>query len=122
MVLGVHTWVAGEIVSVEAIDAIQAARDLAAFVAALQQVDPEGAPPGRGISLAERGQGVRYWLARFEGKSQGRPNEKPGLEAHRSITAYPSAFSQTSPVPDQPTVRSAPDETSKEQFHASRSG
>ncbi len=63
----VHTWVEGETVPVEGIDAIQAARDLAAFVAALQHVDPSGAPPGRGISLAERDRSFRYWLARFDG-------------------------------------------------------
>jgi aminoglycoside phosphotransferase (APT) family kinase protein len=62
----VHTWVEGSTAAVEAIDAIQAARDLAAFVAALQQVDPAGAPPGRGIPLAERDEEIRYWLARFD--------------------------------------------------------
>ena len=41
----VYRWVEGETAPVEEIDAIQAARDLAAFVAALQQVDPTGAPP-----------------------------------------------------------------------------
>ncbi len=61
----VHTWVEGESVPVSEIDAIQAARDLAAFVAALQQVDPAGAPPGRGIPLAERDVEMRYWFARF---------------------------------------------------------
>jgi len=63
----VHTWVAGESVPVDEIDAIQAARDLAAFVAALQDVDPAGAPPGRGIPLAERDPEIRHWLARFDG-------------------------------------------------------
>jgi aminoglycoside phosphotransferase (APT) family kinase protein len=63
----VHTWVEGATVPVEEIDAIRAARDLAAFVAALQRVDPAGGPPGRGIPLAERDEGFRYWLARFDG-------------------------------------------------------
>lgn len=63
----IHTWVEGESVPVEDIDAIQAARDLAALVGALQGVDPAGAPLGRGIPLAERDEGTRYWLARFEG-------------------------------------------------------
>jgi aminoglycoside phosphotransferase (APT) family kinase protein len=63
----VHSWVEGATVPVEGVDAIQAARDLAAFVAALQQVDPTGAPPGRGIPLAERDAEVRYWLPRFDG-------------------------------------------------------
>lgn len=52
---------------VEQIDPIQAARDLAALVAALQRIDPAGAPPGRGIPLAERDESFRYWLARFKG-------------------------------------------------------
>jgi aminoglycoside phosphotransferase (APT) family kinase protein len=62
----VHTWVAGETVPVSEIDPIQAARDLAAFVAALQLVPPAGAPRGRGIPLAERDPEVRYWLERFD--------------------------------------------------------
>jgi aminoglycoside phosphotransferase (APT) family kinase protein len=63
----IHRWVAGETVPIEEIDAIQAARDLAALVAALQQVSPAGAPPGRGMPLAERDKEIRYWLSRFEG-------------------------------------------------------
>jgi aminoglycoside phosphotransferase (APT) family kinase protein len=63
----VHTWVEGSTAPVEEIDAIQAARDLAAFVAALQRVDPAGAPRGRGVPLAERDQATRSWLARFGG-------------------------------------------------------
>jgi aminoglycoside phosphotransferase (APT) family kinase protein len=63
----VHTWVDGLTVPVEAIDPIQAARDLAAFVSALQRVDPAGAPPGRGVPLAARDEEIRYWLPRFDG-------------------------------------------------------
>ncbi|MGH3071062.1 MAG: aminoglycoside phosphotransferase family protein [Gaiellaceae bacterium] len=63
----VHTWVEGETVPVEEIDAIQAARDLAALVGALQQVSPTGAPQGRGIPLAERDEEIRHWLATFDG-------------------------------------------------------
>ena len=63
----VYTWVEGETAFVEEIDTIQAARDLAAFVAALRQVDPAGAPRGRGIPLAERDEEIQYWLARFDG-------------------------------------------------------
>jgi aminoglycoside phosphotransferase (APT) family kinase protein len=63
----IHTWVEGETVPVEEIDAIQAARDLAALVQAMQQVSPAGAPHGRGIPLAERDPEIRYWLARFSG-------------------------------------------------------
>jgi aminoglycoside phosphotransferase (APT) family kinase protein len=63
----VHTWVEGETVPVEEVDGILAARDLARLVAALQQVDPVGAPRGRGIPLADRDNDFRYWLARFGG-------------------------------------------------------
>jgi aminoglycoside phosphotransferase (APT) family kinase protein len=62
----VYTWVEGETAPVEAIDAIQAARDLAPFVAALQHVDPAGAPSGRGIPLAQRDEEISNWIARFD--------------------------------------------------------
>jgi aminoglycoside phosphotransferase (APT) family kinase protein len=64
----IHTWVEGEAVLMEDIDAIQAACDLASFIAALQQVSPAGAPPGRGIPLAERDKEIQYWLTHFKGK------------------------------------------------------
>jgi aminoglycoside phosphotransferase (APT) family kinase protein len=63
----IHTWVQGETVPVDKIDATQAARDLAAIIAALQQMSPAGAPPGRGIPLAERDKEIQYWLDRFQG-------------------------------------------------------
>ena len=63
----IHTWVRGETVPVEQIQAEQAAHDLAAFVGALQGVSPTTAPKGRGIPLAERDEEARYWLARFGG-------------------------------------------------------
>jgi aminoglycoside phosphotransferase (APT) family kinase protein len=63
----VYTWVKGETAPVEEIDAIEGARDLASFVAALQRMDPVGAPPGRGIPLTERDEEIRYWLTRFDG-------------------------------------------------------
>jgi aminoglycoside phosphotransferase (APT) family kinase protein len=63
----IHSWVDGETVPVEEIDAIQAARDLAALVGALQRIDPDGAPRGRGIPLAERDEGIRHWFDRFDG-------------------------------------------------------
>ena len=63
----IYGWVEGETVPVEQIDAIDAARDLAALLLALQQVSPADAPPGRGIPLAERDKGIRYWLARYDG-------------------------------------------------------
>jgi aminoglycoside phosphotransferase (APT) family kinase protein len=56
-------------VPVEAIDAIQAARDLAVLVGVLQQVSPAGAPLGRGIPLGERDREIQYWLARFDSHS-----------------------------------------------------
>jgi aminoglycoside phosphotransferase (APT) family kinase protein len=63
----VHTWVEGETVPVEEIDAIQAAHDLAELIDALQSMSPAGAPPGRGIPLAERDLEIRNWLCRFDG-------------------------------------------------------
>jgi len=68
----IHTWVEGESVPVEEIDAVGAARDLAALVAALQRVDPAGAPPGRGIPLAERAEQMTGWFDRFEGDPRAR--------------------------------------------------
>ncbi|TML74850.1 MAG: aminoglycoside phosphotransferase family protein [Actinobacteria bacterium] len=68
----VHTWLEGETAPVEALDAIQAARDLADLVAALQRVDPAGAPPGRGVPLAERAEGMAWWFDRFEGDPRAR--------------------------------------------------
>ncbi|MEA2506368.1 MAG: hypothetical protein QOH48_986 [Actinomycetota bacterium] len=79
----IHTWVEGGTVPVEEIDATQAARDLATFVAAMQQMSPTGAPPGRGISLAERDKEFQYWLARFKGAPAVR------AEWRRAIAATP---------------------------------
>lgn len=47
----IHTWVEGATVPVADLDAVQAARDLAELVRALQRIDPAGAPPGRGVPL-----------------------------------------------------------------------
>jgi aminoglycoside phosphotransferase (APT) family kinase protein len=63
----VYSWLEGETLPVEQIDAVQAAHDLAELVRALQEIDPEGAPRGRGIPLAERDREVRHWLARYDG-------------------------------------------------------
>jgi aminoglycoside phosphotransferase (APT) family kinase protein len=63
----IHTWLLGETAPVESIDAIQAARDLGALIESLQHISPVGAPPGRGIPLAERDHEVRHWLARYRG-------------------------------------------------------
>jgi aminoglycoside phosphotransferase (APT) family kinase protein len=58
----VFTWVEGETASVADIDPVQAGRDLAGLVRALQALDPAGAPAGRGVPLAERDPAVRKWL------------------------------------------------------------
>lgn len=79
----VCTWLEGETEPVEAIDAVQAARDLAALVAALQRVNPAGAPEGRGIPLAQRDEEIRYWLARFDG------DPVVGEEWERALAAPP---------------------------------
>jgi aminoglycoside phosphotransferase (APT) family kinase protein len=79
----VYTWIDGETTRLEEIDAIQAARDLAALVAAMQQVDPAGAPPGRGIPLAERDPEFRHWLARFDG------DPAAAVEWERALAAPP---------------------------------
>jgi aminoglycoside phosphotransferase (APT) family kinase protein len=77
----VHTWVDGESVPVEEIDAIRAARDLAALVGALQQLSPGGGPAGRGIPLAERDGEIQHWLARFNGDPAVRAKWQRALEA-----------------------------------------
>jgi len=63
----IHTWVDGATVPVGDIDAIQAARDLAALVAALQRIDPQDAPAGRGVPLAQLDASFGHWLGRFDG-------------------------------------------------------
>src|SRR5262249_35890629 len=59
---GLCTWVDGETVPVEEIDAVQAARDLAAFVAALRHADPADGPAGRRARLADWDSSFSYWL------------------------------------------------------------
>jgi aminoglycoside phosphotransferase (APT) family kinase protein len=80
---GIHTWVHGETLPVETIDGIRAARDLCALIEALQRVSPAGAPPGRGIPLAERDREMRYWFSRFDGD----PRVAAGWE--RALAAPP---------------------------------
>jgi len=63
----VVSWVDGETLDVEAIDAIQAARDLARLISALQRVDIADAPQGRGVPLAALDKSFRYWRALFDG-------------------------------------------------------
>jgi GrpB-like predicted nucleotidyltransferase (UPF0157 family) len=58
----VVTWLEGENAET---DPEQAARDLAAFVGALREVDADGAPQGRGRPLAERDANVRGWIAQL---------------------------------------------------------
>jgi aminoglycoside phosphotransferase (APT) family kinase protein len=77
----VHTWVDGETATVNEIDAIQAAHDLAAFISALRQVDPTEAPPGRGVPLSERDHEFRHWLARFDGDRRVRSEWERALAA-----------------------------------------
>ena len=79
----IHTRVEGDTVPVGEIDAIQAARDLATLILTMQQLDPTGAPRGRGIPLAERDPDVRYWLARFDG------NPLVTAEWQRALAAPP---------------------------------
>lgn len=61
----IHSWLEGETVPVEEIDAIRAARDLAALIGALRAVPPEGAPRGRGVPLAGRDRQVRPRLSQL---------------------------------------------------------
>ncbi len=77
----IHTWVEGETVPVEELDAVQAAHDLAALVGALGRIDPAGAPRGRGIPLAERDLEIRGWLERFDG------DPAAALEWERALAA-----------------------------------
>jgi aminoglycoside phosphotransferase (APT) family kinase protein len=68
----VHTWLNGEVVPVESLDTVAAARDLARLVAALQEVDSAGAPQGRGVPLAELDASFYTWVARFDGPARVR--------------------------------------------------
>jgi aminoglycoside phosphotransferase (APT) family kinase protein len=68
----IHTWIEGETAAVADVDAVQAARDLAALVAALQRIDSAGAPGGRGIPLAERAQDMTRWFDSFDGDPRAR--------------------------------------------------
>jgi len=77
------TWLEGETVPVTELDALRAARDLAAFVAALQRMEPTGAPPGRGVPLAELDPEFRHWLARFHG------DRSVAAEWERALAAGP---------------------------------
>jgi len=56
------------------------------------------------------------------GKSQGRPSEKAGLEAHRPKRPTRPRSPKKAPVPDHPTVRSAPDGASRGAFSCPEEG
>jgi putative transposase len=56
------------------------------------------------------------------GKSQGRPNEKHGLEAHRSKRPTRLRSPKQGPCPGSAEPTARPGRTSHPQFHASRSG
>src|SRR5689334_17981331 len=53
-------------------------------------------------------------------KSQGRPNEKPGLKAHRANRPTRLRSPNKAPVPDRSTLRPDPDRAFTEHFHAAR--
>ena len=90
----VYTWVDGETRDALDIDAVQAARDLAGFVAALRSIDPAGAPRGRGVPLAERDAQARAWLrddarllAEWEKALAVPPWDRPPVWAHGDLDA-----------------------------------
>jgi hypothetical protein len=56
------------------------------------------------------------------GKSQGRPNDKHGLEAHRRKRPTRLRSPKKAPVPDHRTVGPDPDGPSEKHFHAAMGG
>lgn len=60
---GVYGWLAGANPDAALAASPQTALDLAAFVAAIQQIDPTDAPAGRGVPLAKRDSAVRSAIA-----------------------------------------------------------
>jgi len=61
---GIYGWLEGEIATAERMaDPRQTAADLAAFVAAIQRIDPTDAPAGRGVPLATRDEAVQSAIA-----------------------------------------------------------
>jgi aminoglycoside phosphotransferase (APT) family kinase protein len=72
----VYRWLEGETATIERLaDARQTATDLAAFLAALQRIDPTGGPPPpgehnffRGVPLAMRDEAVRGAIAALDGE------------------------------------------------------
>jgi aminoglycoside phosphotransferase (APT) family kinase protein len=92
----IHTWLEGETVAVADIDAIRAVGDLAGLVAALQRIDPAGAPAGRGIPLAERGQEMTRWFERFDGDPRAR-EEWERRHRRRAALARPTRLAPRRP-------------------------
>jgi aminoglycoside phosphotransferase (APT) family kinase protein len=86
-------WVEGEPATAESVrDLGRAATDLAAFVVALQRIDPTGAPPSaRGRPLAPRDEPTRAAVAQLHGK----------LDT-RAVTAAWEAALQAPPWPGPP--------------------
>lgn len=91
----VNTWLAGENATLDRIsDSAQMARDLAAFLSALQQIDATGGPPAgtpnvsRGIPLAERDVSARRSLRELE--MLNLIDIQPALEAWESALAAPA--------------------------------
>jgi aminoglycoside phosphotransferase (APT) family kinase protein len=89
----VATWVEGEHAPV---DPVQAGRDLAAFVEALQGVDPTGAPAGRGVPMPERDGQVRAAIEAWpdarvaeiwDGALAAPPWDDPPVWAHGDLDA-----------------------------------
>ena len=71
----VHTWLPGESATSERLaDPVEAARDVARFVRALQAFDTAGAPQaGRGEPLSTRDEQTRIWLAKLDGVVDSAP-------------------------------------------------
>jgi aminoglycoside phosphotransferase (APT) family kinase protein len=66
-------WISGEMATLDGLDdPVQAARDLAAFVRALQAVDPAGGPKHhRGLPVRLQEEGVRQGVAGLRGEVDG---------------------------------------------------
>lgn len=95
----VYPWVAGETATLDRLsDPAQAARELARFLLALQQIDAAGGPPPgshnffRGVPLAARDKGVRAALDAL----QGRLDTEAALAAWEASLRAPAA--QGAPV------------------------
>ncbi len=79
----IHSWIDGQTQPIESIDAIQATRDLCALIGSLQRISPVGAPPGRGVPLAERDRTVSQWLEQLD------PDPNVAAAWDRALAATP---------------------------------